>query len=132
MSQWQRFGTTKRMKFGTNVRQREIVSIPFPYSDIFVNKKRPVLIISNKRYHENNKDIICCAITSSEKFIYGGISIDNKDLEEGRLKVKSTVKPGKIYSLHQNRIVRKIERLTIEKTKEVIMNLNLDVEIDGD
>lgn len=130
MSLWQKYGITKKMKFGITIRQRDIVLIPFPYSDFSTKKKRPVVIISNKDYHKNNNDMICCAITSSEKYIYNGVLIDNNDLDEGSLKVKSIVKPGKIWSLYKNRIIRVIGRLNIIKTKEIIKNLNLDIKID--
>lgn len=117
------------MKSGMIVKQRDIVLIPFPYSDLSTSKKRPVLIISNERYNERNKDIICCAITSSDKYLNDGVQIDNLDLDEGSLKVKSTVKPGKIYSIHKERIIRKIGRLNVPKSKEVVSYLNKDIEI---
>ncbi len=33
--------------FGIMYKQREIVLLPFPYSDLSAIKKRPILIISN-------------------------------------------------------------------------------------
>ncbi len=120
----------KMMKSGMNIKQRNIVLIPFPYSDLSTEKKRPVLIISNEDYHKNNQDVICCAITSSKEQIYRGVAIDNSDLEEGNLKTKSTVKPGKIYSILRNRIIMKIGKLNIEKTEEIIKSLNLNIKLD--
>ena len=118
------------MKSGTTIKQRDIVLIPFPYSDLSTIKKRPVVIISNKNYHKNNIDVICCAITSNTKAIHRGVNIFSSDLSEGRLKVESIVKPGKIYSIQKDRIIKKIAKLNIPKTKEVIENLNLDIELD--
>lgn len=88
------------------------------------------LILSNKKFNENNLDIICGAITSSAKYIHQGVKITNFDLESGNLKVESTIKPGKIYSIQQNRIIRNIGKLKKNKVKEVIKNLNLNIEID--
>lgn len=130
MSLWLRYGIMKKMKFGITIKQRDIVLIPFPYSDFSTKKKRPVLIVSNQDYHKNNNDIICCAITSSNKPVYNGVSIDNNDMDEGNLKIKSTVKPGKIWSLHKDRIIMVIGRLNIIKTREIIKNLNLNINID--
>ena len=118
------------MKFGMNIKQRDVILIPFPYSDLSTLKKRPVLVLSNKEYHENNNDMICCAITSSEKEIHRGIKIDNSDLEEGELKSKSTIKPSKLFTILREIAVKKIGILNIEKTKEVIKNLELDIRID--
>ncbi len=89
MNLWRKYGIMKTMKFGTNIKQRDIVLIPFPYSDLSTEKKRPVLIISNENYHKNNQDVICCALTSSKREIYHGIKINNQNLEEGNLKLES-------------------------------------------
>ena len=50
---------------GTNYKQKEIVLVPFPYSDLSATKKRPVLIVSNNHYNNNFEDVIVCVITSS-------------------------------------------------------------------
>lgn len=93
-----------KMKDGINFDQRDIVLIPFPYSNLLTSKKMPVLIISNSKYNQSNEDIICCALTSSKKFFHKGILITNKDLELGKL--------------------------NIEKTKDVIKNLNYFIEVE--
>jgi len=35
-------------------KQKEIVLVPFPYSDLSSSKKRPVLIVSNEDLREGN------------------------------------------------------------------------------
>ena len=113
-----------------NIKQRDIILIPFPYSDLSTTKKRPVIVLSNLEYHKNNNDMICCAITSSEKHIHRGIQIDNSDLEEGSLKVKSIIKPSKIFTILRKRAIKKVGTINIEKAKEVIKNLNFDISLD--
>ena len=112
------------------ISQRDIVLIPFLYSDLSAQKKRPVLVISNKNYNSNNQDVICCAITSKLDAL--GVKIKNSDLEEGNLKLNSVVKPGKIYSIFKPRIIRKIGKLNISKTKEVIENVYEKIKMDND
>ena len=118
------------MKYGTNIEQRDIVLIPFPYSNLTTNKKRPVVIISNKNYNDKNKDIICCAITSKFKNEKENIIIEDQNLETGKLKVKSAIKPEKIYSLFKKRIIKIIGKLKVDKSKEIIKSLNKNIEID--
>ena len=118
------------MKFGMNIKQRDIVLIPFPYSDLSATKKRPVVILSNSNYHKDNNDMICCAITSSKKEIHRGVLINNFDLEEGNLKTESVIKPSKVFTVLRKIIVKKVGTLKIEKIEEVIKNLKLDIEID--
>lgn len=46
------------------------------------------------------------------------------------MKVESVVKLGKIYSIHKNRIIKKVGKLNIEKTREIIKILNSIIEVD--
>ena len=50
---------------GTMYKQREIVLVPFPFSDLSSAKKRPVLIISNNDYNQRFDDVVVCVITST-------------------------------------------------------------------
>lgn len=47
--------------------QREIVLVPFSYSDIRTTKKRPVLIVSNDAYNRQFDDVIVCVIPQAKK-----------------------------------------------------------------
>jgi mRNA interferase MazF len=42
----------------------------------------------------------------------------------------SRVKPSKIFTLNQNGIVKKLARLNISKSKEVIKQLNVSIKIE--
>lgn len=42
-----RIGKINLMKNGIMYNQREIILVPFPYSDLTSSKQRPALIISN-------------------------------------------------------------------------------------
>ena len=118
------------MKDGTIINQRDIILMPFPYTELLSSKKRPVLILSNSKYHKTNNNVICCSLTSSKKFFQEGILIDNNDLESGYLKHASIIKPSIIFTILQDRIIKKIGRLNIGKTKEVIKDLNYYIEIE--
>ena len=120
----------KRMSDGMIVKQREIVLVPFPFSNLSRTKKRPVVVISNSKYNEDNNDFICCAISSSEEQFKKGIMIENKELEQGNLNYKSAIIPGKIFTILQKRVIRILGRLKIEKSKEIVRRLNFDIEIE--
>jgi len=93
------------MTNGTNARQRDIILIPFPYSDLSQEKRRPAIIISDSAYNTRNEDVICCAITSNPREYPQSVEIDNKDLDEGALMYNSRVKPSKIFTLDQGSII---------------------------
>ncbi|MFH1916535.1 MAG: type II toxin-antitoxin system PemK/MazF family toxin [Nanoarchaeota archaeon] len=81
--------------------QRDIVLIPFPYTDLTGQKLRPALIISNKRLNAS-EDRICCLITSNVS--QNGILINS--FEKGTLPFKSWVKPHRLFTIN-TRIVKK-------------------------
>lgn len=87
-------------------RQGDIVLIPVPFSDLKNQKQRPVLIISGDSYNEMAEDIVVLAITSNLKDLKYSVMIESKDLTEGELKVTSTIRADKIYTLSKE-IVRK-------------------------
>lgn len=118
------------MMSGTTISQRDIILIPFPYSDFIGYKKRPVLVLSNSLHHMNNNDMICCAITSSSKQFHKGIVLEKQDFESGYLRVNSAVIPSKLFTILQKRAIKRIGRLKPEKTIEVIKSLNLTIEMD--
>ena len=117
-------------KDGAIISQRDIVLIPFPYSDLSQHKKRPVVVISGKEYNKKNSDLICCAITSNPRDYANSILISTKDLDTGTLNYDSKIKPNKVFTLEQNKVIKHIGRLNISKSKEVVSNLNICIKID--
>ena len=88
-------------------KQREIVLVPFPYSDLSASKKRPVLIVSNDDFNNKFEDVVVCVITSDVyKDIYS-LQLRNEDLEMGMLPEQSVVKAHKLFSIHKSKIIRK-------------------------
>lgn len=115
---------------GTNVKQRDIILIPVPFSDLSTSKRRPAIVISNNSYNTHNDDVICCAITSNPRNYAGCVPINNADLESGYLKYESQIKPTKIFTLNKNLIIKSLAKLNTEKSKEVIRSLNSSINIE--
>jgi len=89
------------MKGGTVYKQKDIVLIPFPYSDLTGAKLRPALIISNDALRD---DHICCLVTSKPNT--EGIAITKNAYRQGTLPFPSKVKPHRVFTI-DTRIVRK-------------------------
>jgi len=99
------------MKSGMVFKQGEIVIVPFPFSDLSTIKQRPVLILSKNLDNEKSEDIITCGITSYLKDSSYSVEIENKDLIEGEIPVKSRIKIDKLFTLDKNIIKKKIGRI---------------------
>lgn len=93
----------------------DIVVVPFPFSDLSESKKRPALVIANLK----GDDVILTQITSQNvKDIYA-IPLNPQDIESGKLKQISNIRPNRIFTADKNIILYKIAHLKMEKMDEV-------------
>jgi mRNA interferase MazF len=125
----QTYGITIMMSAGTLVKQRDIVLIPFPFSDLNCYKRRPALVISTDQYNCRNQDVICCAITSNPFETYG-LPILLDDLESGQLSFESSIKPTKVFTVKKSVVIKNLARLCIPKSREAIRQLVQEILID--
>lgn len=112
------------MTDGINIEQRNIVLIPFPFSDLTSYKKRPALIVSNSKFNKKNEDIVCCLITSNPMDHQHCIKISNKDMEKGNLEFDSKIKPYRLFTVSKKIIYRKLGKLNLKKSLEVEKEIN--------
>ena len=89
-----------------NYKQKEIVWVPFPFSDLTNIKKRPVLIVSNSEFNSRNEDVVVCAITSAIYQDDYSVNIDNDSLEYGVLPVSSVIKTHKLFTIARTKIIK--------------------------
>ncbi len=115
------FGVARKMISGTQYKQRDILLVPFPFSDLTETKQRPVLVLSKDIYNQSSEDIVTCGITSNlleKKF---AITITQKDLDEGFLIKTSNIRVDKLFTLEKSIVRKKIGKIsqkTFEKVKE--------------
>lgn len=101
--------------------QKDIVLIPFPYSDLTLSKKRPALIISNEKIN-NIQDRICCLVTTKPH--KNDLTIEKNSFEEGTLPFKSFIKPHRIFTIHEKIIIKKLCRIKDSLHNSVIRKIN--------
>jgi mRNA interferase MazF len=107
-------------------KQREIVLVPVPFTDLSSQKQRPVIIISNNTYNQMSTDIVVVAMTSRPLKNAFGFTITNEAMENGRLNRPSQVRVDKIYTLSQNIIVKKfgqIDENVLTQIRKLLQNL---------
>ncbi len=106
---------------GIMYEQREIVLVPFPYTDLSISKLRPALIISNKKLN-NREDRICCLVTSNPS--KENISIKKCDFEFGKLPFKSWVKPQRIFSVSAKIIQKSLCKVNKKFHSKILKEIN--------
>ena len=100
--------------------QRDILLVPFPFSDQSGKKVRPVLVLSNNSYNRFGDDTIVCAITSNLKVNKYSLIIDERNLENGKLYEKSCIKVDTVLKINKNLVIKNIGMLNTPAFRKVI------------
>ena len=93
----------------------DVVVLPFPFSDLTANKKRPALVVANL----SGDDIIVCLITSQNAKDNYAIPLSNNDLASGSLKQTSNIRPNRLFTADSNIVLYRIGTLEKKKLQEV-------------
>ena len=105
-------------------RQRDIVLVLFPFSDLSGQKVRPVLILSNDAYNQQSADVVVCGLTTNLRPAPYSIIVDVTDVEQpGTLRHKSKVKADAIASLEQSILIKQIARLKLSVVRQVVAEI---------
>ena len=94
----------------------DVIVIDFPFSNLKISKRRPVLIIKVPQ----GEDILVAQITSDSYEKDLEIKISDADFESGSLKRQSVIRIDKIASIEQSLIKYKIGALKKEKFHQII------------
>ena len=81
---------------------REVVIVPFPFSDSSQSKIRPAVCIADAQRGE----WVLCQITSTGQGDANALSLDAHDFESGGLSHHSFARPLKLFTAHERRFVR--------------------------
>ena len=65
------------------IEQRDLLLVPFPFSDQSGRKVRPVIVISNNEFNKYSEDILVIGVTSNILKDKYTINLSNNNLEEG-------------------------------------------------
>ena len=98
--------------------QGDIVLIPVPFTDLTAQKRRPVIVISNARYHRRTADMIVVAMTSNPAPVPYSFILTSADLTRGELNRPGTVRVDRVYTLAQSlatRIFGRVNEATLDR-----------------
>jgi mRNA interferase MazF len=107
-------------------RQRDLLLVPVPFSDLTSRKIRPVVVLSNDRYNLDGPDLLVAGITSNPLTRPFIVPLDTPQLEEGQMRLPSVVRADKIFSIDHAVVLRcfgRMHRGTFELVRRAILNL---------
>lgn len=102
------------------IEQRDILLVPFPFTNQSGNKVRPVLVLSKNDFNQKSEDIIVSGITSNITKEDHSVRIENKDFEQGHLFETSSIKVENILKIEKSLVVKKIGKIKKETFRLVL------------
>lgn len=90
------------------VNQKEIVLLPYPFSDLRGTKVRPALVVSNNRFNKKSDGCVMVPLTTVIKDELYSIVIQQSDMSSGKLLRSSRIRTDKIFCVEKNLITMKI------------------------
>ncbi len=110
----------------TELKQRDLVLLSYPFSDFTSKKVRPAIILSKN--NEEREDIILVPLTTNLNVRDYSFLLKSIDLEEGELLKESKVKVDRIFSASKSLIVSKIGSVKEEIHKKILQSLLRQIE----
>ena len=108
------------------INQKEIVLLPYPFTDLERKKVRPALIVSNDSFNKKSLDCIVLPLTSVIKDEPYSVLINQEDLSSGKLLRPSRIRTDKIFTVEKRLIIMKIGTLNnniFEKIKSQLTKI---------
>jgi len=108
------------------VNQKEIVLLPYPFSNLEGTKVRPALVVSNNQFNKKSDDCIMVPLTTIIKDEPYSVVIKQEDMSSGKLLKLSRVRADKIFCVENNLIIMKIGKLkdnSFKKVKEEVFKI---------
>jgi mRNA interferase MazF len=91
-----------------NINQKEVVLLPYPFSNLEQKKVRPAIVISNNNFNKICNDFIAVPLTSVIKDEPFSLAINQNDLRNGKLIRPSRVRLDRIFSVEKRLVQMKI------------------------
>jgi len=103
-----------------NIKQKDIVLLPYPFTDLEGTKVRPAIVISNDSFNKKSDDCIMMPLTTVIKDEPCSILITQNDLSSGKLLKPSRIRVDKIFTVEKRLAIMEIGSInntTFEKIK---------------
>jgi mRNA interferase MazF len=99
----------------------DVVVVPFPYADRLAEKRRPALVISNRKLATHG--VIWVAMITSAGNEPWSSDVEIADLKRTGLPAQSVIRPAKIACIDPARVDRRLGRLDKTTARHVTQRL---------
>ncbi|HOB92767.1 MAG TPA: type II toxin-antitoxin system PemK/MazF family toxin [Aquabacterium sp.] len=90
--------------------RRQVVLLPFPFSDLSAQKLRPALVLADA----GRGDWLLCQITSKPYADPAAVEIADADFAAGGLRLTSYARPAKLFTAHASLVQAVAGELTTD------------------
>jgi|TARA_B100002003_G_scaffold224261_1_gene229502 mRNA interferase MazF len=108
------------------INQKDLVLLPFPFSNLEKTKVRPALVVSNHYFNSKSHDCILVPLTTNLNEESFSIIITQSNLDSGKLIKPSKIRADKIFTAKKDLITIKIGSIQtniLEKIKSEISKM---------
>ena len=105
------------------IEQKDLLLVPFPFSDQSGRKVRPVIVISNNEFNKYSDDVLVIGVTSNILKDKYSINLTNNNLDEGKLFTNCIIKVENLLKLDKELVIKKIGKINKETLKNIINKL---------
>lgn len=106
------------------IRQKEIVLLPYPFTDLKGTKVRPGVVVSNNSFNNKSDDCVMLPLTTVIKEEPYSILINQKDLSSGKLIRPSRIRADKIFTVEKKLALMKIGTVNNKTFEEIKSELD--------
>ncbi|HZF39476.1 MAG TPA: type II toxin-antitoxin system PemK/MazF family toxin [Blastocatellia bacterium] len=97
----------------------DVVVVPFPFSDLSANKRRPALVVAAL----TGDDVILCQITSRSVTDSYAIPFSKTDFSSGGLQQDSNARPNRLFTADSSIVLYQAGKLNDAKLRQITNRL---------
>ena len=95
---------------------RDVVLVPFPFSDLSQSKLRPAVVLAAA----GRDDYVLCQVTSNPYADLLAVELTRASFASGSLQRTSYARPGKLFTAHESLIRAQIGTLSLPDFRTIV------------
>lgn len=97
----------------------DLVMVPFPFTDLSAQKKRPALVLTPTWYNRRHPDLLVAYVTSTPQDGPWSVPIRSEHIEDGVLPRRSWIRSDKLFAVEESLVLDHVGHLHAKKLEDV-------------